>query len=218
MSVARTLAVVRAHWSGENQLHWVVDVVLDEDAARNRKDNGPENLGVLRPSRPQSPAPQSRPTCHPPQIKLAGRNDEFLFAVRRGGWPRLPASVRRPQRCRSGCPSASARNCRHSAGGGGLLADGSSKSTSARKATIFGFVRDRHLPQHQSRLKSEAADHVQRRGAARPNERRSVLPKKAHSLGKHYPVGKSLLLGRKIPVRCMERDLLSPFYRFLSTW
>ncbi len=48
MSVARTLAVVRAHWSGENQLHWVVDVVLDEDAARNRKDNGPENLGVLR--------------------------------------------------------------------------------------------------------------------------------------------------------------------------
>jgi predicted transposase YbfD/YdcC len=40
--------VVRAHWGIENQLHWVLDVVFDEDAARTRKDYGPENLAVIR--------------------------------------------------------------------------------------------------------------------------------------------------------------------------
>ena len=40
--------VVRAHWGIENQLHWILDVVFDEDAARTRKDYGPENLAVIR--------------------------------------------------------------------------------------------------------------------------------------------------------------------------
>ncbi len=40
--------VVRAHWSIENQLNWILDVVFDEDAARTRKDYGPENLAVIR--------------------------------------------------------------------------------------------------------------------------------------------------------------------------
>ena len=39
---------VRAHWSIENQLHWNLDVVFREDAARARKDNAPINLNVLR--------------------------------------------------------------------------------------------------------------------------------------------------------------------------
>lgn len=42
------LAAARAHWSVENGLHWVLDVVFDEDRARNRKDHGPENLTTLR--------------------------------------------------------------------------------------------------------------------------------------------------------------------------
>jgi predicted transposase YbfD/YdcC len=40
--------VVRMHWDIENGLHWVLDVVLNEDGARNRKDHGPENLALLR--------------------------------------------------------------------------------------------------------------------------------------------------------------------------
>ncbi|HSH27487.1 MAG TPA: ISAs1 family transposase, partial [Wenzhouxiangella sp.] len=40
--------IVRTHWSIENQLHWVLDVIMDEDQARNRKDHGPENLALLR--------------------------------------------------------------------------------------------------------------------------------------------------------------------------
>ena len=37
-----------AHWGIENSLHWVLDVTMNEDRARNRKDNGPENLALLR--------------------------------------------------------------------------------------------------------------------------------------------------------------------------
>lgn len=42
------LRIVREHWTVENGLHWPLDVVLDEDLARNRKDNAPANLAVLR--------------------------------------------------------------------------------------------------------------------------------------------------------------------------
>ena len=40
--------VVRAHWRIENALHWVLDVVFDEDGQRNRKDATAENLSALR--------------------------------------------------------------------------------------------------------------------------------------------------------------------------
>ena len=42
------LATVRDHWAIENALHWQLDVSFREDAARNRKDNGPGNIAVLR--------------------------------------------------------------------------------------------------------------------------------------------------------------------------
>lgn len=48
MAPAKLAQVVRAHWSIENQLHWTLDVVFDEDDARTRKDNGPQNLAVIR--------------------------------------------------------------------------------------------------------------------------------------------------------------------------
>ncbi len=44
----RLLDIVRSHWTIENTLHWTLDVVLDEDLSRNRKDNAPANLAVLR--------------------------------------------------------------------------------------------------------------------------------------------------------------------------
>ena len=40
--------VVRSHWAVENRLHWCLDVTMNEDQARNRMDNGPQNLAVLR--------------------------------------------------------------------------------------------------------------------------------------------------------------------------
>jgi predicted transposase YbfD/YdcC len=48
LSPERLNAVVRAHWDIENGLHWALDVVMNEDQARNRKDHGPENLALLR--------------------------------------------------------------------------------------------------------------------------------------------------------------------------
>ena len=44
----RFLKTVRAHWAVENSLHWVLDVTMGEDSLRNRKDNGPENLALMR--------------------------------------------------------------------------------------------------------------------------------------------------------------------------
>ncbi len=42
------MATVRAHWTIENALHWQLEVSFREDAARNRKDNSPGNIAVLR--------------------------------------------------------------------------------------------------------------------------------------------------------------------------
>jgi predicted transposase YbfD/YdcC len=42
------LEIVRSHWDIENGSHWQQDVVFHEDLARNRKDNGPRNLALLR--------------------------------------------------------------------------------------------------------------------------------------------------------------------------
>lgn len=39
---------VRKHWAIENQLHWCLDVIFREDAARARKDKSPLNMNVLR--------------------------------------------------------------------------------------------------------------------------------------------------------------------------
>jgi predicted transposase YbfD/YdcC len=38
----------RSHWGVENSLHWVLDVTFDEDRSRIRKENAPENFGLLR--------------------------------------------------------------------------------------------------------------------------------------------------------------------------
>ena len=47
-SPERFNAIVREHWGIKNWLHWVLDVVFNEEQSRNRKDNCPENLALLR--------------------------------------------------------------------------------------------------------------------------------------------------------------------------
>jgi hypothetical protein len=72
---------VRAHWAIENSLHWVPDVEFDEDRARNRKDNGPENLSIrrklilnlLRKARPKLPVSRKR--------KRPGWSDDFAKSI-----------------------------------------------------------------------------------------------------------------------------------------
>jgi predicted transposase YbfD/YdcC len=44
----RVLGAVRSHWGIENELHWTLDLAIDEDRCRVRKDHGPENFALLR--------------------------------------------------------------------------------------------------------------------------------------------------------------------------
>jgi len=45
---ARILELVRGHWKIENALHWVRDVVFDEDRSQVRTGNGPPVMATLR--------------------------------------------------------------------------------------------------------------------------------------------------------------------------
>ncbi len=81
-SRSAVLRIVRQHWGIENCLHWPLDVMLDEDLARNRKDNGPANLAVLK--RLALNIVRAHPdttTSLRSKLKRAGWDDSFLFAM-----------------------------------------------------------------------------------------------------------------------------------------
>ena len=80
-SPARVLAITRAHWGIENQLHWVLDVVFDEDRARNRKDHGPENLAILRKLALNLLRTDPDKASLRRKIKRAGWDDDFLLTL-----------------------------------------------------------------------------------------------------------------------------------------
>jgi predicted transposase YbfD/YdcC len=72
------LTTVRAHWQIENALHWELDVVLREDAARNRKDHGPANIAVLRRLALNAVRADTSKGSLNAKIKRAGWDDGFL--------------------------------------------------------------------------------------------------------------------------------------------
>ena len=74
------LAIIRAHWEIENNLHWMLDVHLDEDNIRARKDNAPANIAMLkRIARNilQSTDKPNVPISH--RIKACRWNDDHLI-------------------------------------------------------------------------------------------------------------------------------------------
>jgi predicted transposase YbfD/YdcC len=75
------LKTARSHWQIENGLHWHLDVSFGEDAARNRKDNGPSNIAVIR-RRVLDVArlDQSKGSLIT-KLKRAGWNDEFMLKL-----------------------------------------------------------------------------------------------------------------------------------------
>ncbi len=80
-SPARLLSIVRRHWSIENELHWVLDVVFEEDRARTRKDHGPENLAILRKLALNLLRLHSDTASIRSKIKRAGWDDAFLLSL-----------------------------------------------------------------------------------------------------------------------------------------
>jgi predicted transposase YbfD/YdcC len=81
LTPAMLLETARAHWQIENALHWQLDASLGEDAARNRKDNGPANLAVLRRRALDvarlDPSKGSLTT----KLKRAGWNDDVMLEM-----------------------------------------------------------------------------------------------------------------------------------------
>jgi predicted transposase YbfD/YdcC len=45
---AQAAVGVRGHWGVENQLHWMLDVVFNEDQSRLRKGHGAKNMAIVR--------------------------------------------------------------------------------------------------------------------------------------------------------------------------
>jgi predicted transposase YbfD/YdcC len=72
---------VRAHWQIENRLHWVLDVVLDEDLARARQDHAPENLARLRRFALNLLRANQHQGSTRGKIKRAGWDDAFLLKL-----------------------------------------------------------------------------------------------------------------------------------------
>jgi predicted transposase YbfD/YdcC len=75
------LSTVRAHWAIENALHWQLDVSFREDAARNRKDNGPANIAILRRRALDLARRDTSKGSLSIKLKRAGWSDAFLLSL-----------------------------------------------------------------------------------------------------------------------------------------
>ena len=71
-------AVTRCHWGVENQLHWRLDVTMGEDQQRNRLDNGPNNLAVLRHMALNLIGKDKSKGSLPKKLRRAALNETFL--------------------------------------------------------------------------------------------------------------------------------------------
>ena len=80
LSPQQALDLTRAHWKIENTLHWMLDVHLNEDLSRARKDNAPANTALLnRLARNilQDADADKVPISH--RIKKCAWNDDYLI-------------------------------------------------------------------------------------------------------------------------------------------
>lgn len=83
---AKTLAdSIRGHWEVENKAHWVLDVVYKEDASTIAKDDGAENMAILRRFALNLSRLHPGKTSMRGKLKSAGWSDgfreELLFGV-----------------------------------------------------------------------------------------------------------------------------------------
>lgn len=80
MPPQQALETTRAHWQIENGLHWVLDVHLNEDQNRARKDNAPANVALItRIARNilQAADNDKVPISH--RIRKCAWNDDYLI-------------------------------------------------------------------------------------------------------------------------------------------
>ena len=95
LSAKLAAQAVRGHWSIENRLHWVLDVVFADDQSRLRKGHGAKNMAVVRhfainlitaaaepenppPLKPQRKATKPKRTSIKLRRKIAGWRHDYL--------------------------------------------------------------------------------------------------------------------------------------------
>lgn len=93
-SEARLSALIRGHWSIENQLHWRRDWSFDEDRSRIRHPTGAQNMSSLRNlaiawSTAVSPLRHhKRQRCLPQQQRRLAANPRIAIAAICQPWPK----------------------------------------------------------------------------------------------------------------------------------
>ena len=75
------MAAVRTHWATRNALHWQLDVSYRKDAARNRKNNGPTNIAILRRRALDLARRDTTKGSLSIKLKRAGWNDALLLSL-----------------------------------------------------------------------------------------------------------------------------------------
>jgi predicted transposase YbfD/YdcC len=81
LSPERFNQVVRQHWSIENNLHWCLDVVMNEDQDRTRMGHGPENLAVLRHMAINAMQKEGSKGSLRGKFKRAGWDHDYLYRL-----------------------------------------------------------------------------------------------------------------------------------------
>jgi predicted transposase YbfD/YdcC len=90
---ADTLGVmIRSHWGIENSLHWCLDVGFREDDSRIRRDNGTENIALLRKiAMNLAKSETTRKRGIRAKMLLAGLSDPYLIKLLQAGLPQIQA-------------------------------------------------------------------------------------------------------------------------------
>ncbi len=83
LSARESAAIIRGHWQIENSLHWSLDVVMNDDQHRARKDNAPINFAALRRIALNIIKKNTDKGSNRVKFKRAGWNDNFLRSLMR---------------------------------------------------------------------------------------------------------------------------------------
>jgi predicted transposase YbfD/YdcC len=94
LSAHAAAAAIRGHWGIENQLHWVLDAVFNEDQSRLRKGHGAANMAVVRHfainqvRTAQEAKRPPRPTARPRRVNPSAAPRKTSIKLRRkiAGW------------------------------------------------------------------------------------------------------------------------------------
>ena len=83
-SAQATATLIHGHWEIENSVHWSLDVVMNDDQHRARKDNAPANVAALRRIALSIIKANSAKGSNRVKFKKAGWSNDFLSTLIEG--------------------------------------------------------------------------------------------------------------------------------------